>query len=81
MGRVIVWLEWLRYSDQRMGTSGQWLIAYQLSAADQAVWVEETNSVPLETSGRRVTHFMKPEQPEIARASSGATAVLPKDAG
>jgi hypothetical protein len=64
MGRVVVWLEWLEYSGRNMGTSGVWQPAYKMQLNDGSIWVEEHGCIPMETVGRRVTHFVRPRSPE-----------------
>ncbi len=64
-GRVVVWLMWGQYDSiaGRMGKAGQWVAAYQIAANGIQVWVGEHDSIPIETTGRRVTHFTMLKEP------------------
>lgn len=65
MGRVLVWLQWLEYSGRSMGTGGTWMIAYRMGIEGGSVWVDEPNCSPIESGGRRVTHFLQPQEPRL----------------
>lgn len=60
MGRVVVRLEWLQYAGQGMGKSDDWLAAYTIATISGPVWVDAKDCIPIETTGRRVTHFSIP---------------------
>jgi len=64
-GRVIVWLSWPEYStaSNQMEHSGVWESAYRLDLNEGAVWVQAKDCIPIETTGRKVTHFVRPEPP------------------
>jgi DNA-binding transcriptional regulator of glucitol operon len=66
MHTVLVWLQWTHYSDatRTLGNSGQPMFAYRMSLNEGAVWVDAKDCVPIESAGRRVTHFMQPQPPE-----------------
>jgi len=64
-GRVIVWLQWPEYSaaNNQMEHSGMWESAYRLVLNEGAVWVQAKDCIPIETTGRKVTHFIRPKPP------------------
>jgi hypothetical protein len=66
MGRVVVWLSWPQYSNtmRSMSREGEFQLAYRLPLNEGAVWVDAKDCVPIETTGRRVSHFMRPDAPE-----------------
>lgn len=62
MGRVLVWLAWPPSLNFNAG--GHWCPAYAMIITDGApVWVDAALCEPIETTGRRVTHFAQPRQP------------------
>lgn len=66
-GRVLVWLEWAHYPSRagvgHIERSGEPQFAYTMEAGGRAVWVSAENQIPIETTGRSVTHFAVPRQP------------------
>lgn len=63
---VVVWLAWAAYSSssKTLAPEGTWVSAYRLPLNDgQAVWVEAKDCIPIETTNRRVTHFLRPCSP------------------
>lgn len=65
MGHVLVWLQWPEYS-RPLGcvvANGDWLLAYQVVTKGGPVWVEAKDSIPCETTGRCITHFMQKVAP------------------
>lgn len=74
MGSVVVWLEWPYYIRESGGLdkSGTWLSAYGISVRDVMVWVGTNDSIPIETTGRRVTHFVVPSEPPASNEKGGA---------
>jgi hypothetical protein len=64
MGVVIVWLSWLHYvRSQGIGHEGSFEKAYLMGLNEGSVWVQAEGCMPIETTGRMVTHFVKPESP------------------
>lgn len=60
MGCVLVWLQWSSYGL----SAGDWFLAYQIIITDAApVWVTAHDSIPIETTSRRVTHFHRKVAP------------------
>jgi hypothetical protein len=64
-GHVVVWLEWSYYSrDLRtLQRDGTFALAYCIDAASGRVWVTAHDSIPCETTGRKITHYCKPTFP------------------
>jgi hypothetical protein len=60
LGPVIVWLEWSAYrKPSGIGKEGQFEHAYLLDVGDRGVWVQAKDCIPIETTGRTVTHFVR----------------------
>jgi hypothetical protein len=63
-GQVIVWLEW-RTTAYKLDKTGQAYLAYQLHLSNNTnIWVEAKDCIPIETTGREVTHFCVPRSPD-----------------
>lgn len=65
MGHVLVWLQWPEYALHLGGrvVAGDWLLAYQVVTKSGTVWLEARDSIPCETTGRYITHFMQKVAP------------------
>ena len=65
MGHVLVWLAWPEYTRSLPGMTvgGNWLMAYPVKCGAGNVWVGAHDSIPVETTGRSITHFMQKESP------------------
>lgn len=74
-GQVIVWLEWPYYSRDSgtMQRDGAFALAYRVNTASGSVWVTAHDSIPCETTGRRVTHYCKPPRPTSSRDGGAAS--------
>lgn len=63
MGKVVVWLQW----SESYQHTGSWQTAYQVATSRNGnIWVDAAACTPLETTGRRVTHFLRPQSPDSA---------------
>ena len=65
MGAVLVWLSWPEYS-RAAGSRvlhGDWMVAYPVVANGTPVWVTAHDSIPCETTGRAITHFLQKATP------------------
>jgi hypothetical protein len=66
MGAVLVWLEWPSYSQitQGLERNGAPYMAYRISITDGApIWVGQSDCIPIETTGRKVSAFWKVTAP------------------
>lgn len=65
MGRVIVWLRWPQYSStaSALMSEGMFEQAYLMPLNKGTVWVQAKDCIPIETTGRVVSHFMQPTAP------------------
>lgn len=64
MCRVIVWLQWPSHNGRALEAEGMYQMAYRMALNEGAVWVDAANCIPIETTGRHVSHFMQPQSPE-----------------
>ena len=51
VGPCLVWVQW------PLDQGGAWYRAYTIEIKGEAVWVDAKDSIPLESTGRRVTHW------------------------
>lgn len=65
IGRVLIWLEWAtHFRGQPNMKGGEAQFAYIIETRTGPVWVESKDCIPIETTGREVTHFMQLTPPE-----------------